>query len=64
MIDPEAIAEARRALGRQLAAYREAAGLIQEQLVPLIHYGRSTIASAETGYSTCSRTFWHAATRP
>jgi DNA-binding XRE family transcriptional regulator len=58
MIDPEAITEARRALGRQLAAYREAAGLIQEQLAPLIHYGRSTIANAETGYSTCSRTFW------
>jgi DNA-binding XRE family transcriptional regulator len=58
MIDPEAITEARKALGRQLAAYREAAGLIQEQLAPLIHYGRSTIANAETGYSICSRTFW------
>ncbi len=58
MVDPEAIAEARKALGRQLAAYREAAALIQEQLSSLIHYGRSTIANAETGYSTCSRTFW------
>lgn len=58
LIDPEAITGARRVLGRQLAAYREAAGLIQEQLAPLIYYGRSTIANAETGYSTCSRTFW------
>jgi tetratricopeptide (TPR) repeat protein len=58
MIDPTAITEARQALGRQLAACREAAGLVQEQLAPLIHYGRSTIANAETGYSTCSRTFW------
>src|SRR5947207_2937130 len=58
MIDPEAITEAKRALGRQLAACREAAGYNQHQLAPLIHYGRSTIANAETGYSTCSRTFW------
>ena len=58
MIDPEAIAEAKLALGRQLAACREAAGYNQHQLAPLIHFGRSTIANAETGYSTCSRTFW------
>ncbi|HYU09426.1 MAG TPA: helix-turn-helix transcriptional regulator [Gemmatimonadales bacterium] len=44
--------------GRQLAACREAAGFNQHQLAPLIHFGRSTIANAETGYSTCSRTFW------
>lgn len=24
----------------------------------MINYGRSTVANAETGYSTCSRTFW------
>lgn len=58
MIDRKAIAEAKRALGRQLAAYREAAALNQHQLAPRIHYGRSTIANAETGYSTCSRVFW------
>jgi len=58
MIDPEAVTEAKRALGRQLAASREAAGFNQHQLAPLIHYGRSTIANAETGYSTCSRVFW------
>jgi DNA-binding XRE family transcriptional regulator len=58
MIDPEAIMEARQALGRQLAAFREAAGLKQQDLAPLIHYGRSTIANAETGRSTCSAAFW------
>jgi tetratricopeptide (TPR) repeat protein/transcriptional regulator with XRE-family HTH domain len=58
MIDPEAITEVKRALGRQLAAYRDAAGFNQHQLAKEIHFGRSTIANAETGYSTCSRTFW------
>jgi DNA-binding XRE family transcriptional regulator len=58
VINPELIAEARKALGRQLAARREATGLTQEQLAPLVHYRRSTVANAETGHSTCSRTFW------
>ena len=58
MIDPEAISDAKRALGRQLAACRDAAGFKQQELAPVIHYGRSTIATAETGYSACSRTFW------
>jgi transcriptional regulator with XRE-family HTH domain len=58
MIDPQTITEAKRALGRQLAALREAAGKTQEQLAQQINYGRSTIANAETGYSTCRRTFW------
>jgi hypothetical protein len=58
MIDPEAVAEAKRALGRQLAAYRGAAGLNQHQLAPRVLYGRSTIANVETGRQTCSRTFW------
>jgi tetratricopeptide (TPR) repeat protein len=58
MIDPDAITEARRALGRQLAAFREAAGVNQHQLAPLIHFGRSTIANAEIGRSTCSAAFW------
>lgn len=58
MITPEVIAESRRMLGRQLASYREAAGMNQQELAPIINYGRSTIANAETGYSTCSRIFW------
>jgi len=58
MIDPEAITEAKRSLGRQLAACRDAAGLKQQELAPKIHYGRSTIANVEVGRQTCSRTFW------
>jgi len=58
VIDPQAITEAKRVLGRQLAAFRSAAGLNQHQLAPLINYGRGTIANVETGRQTCSRTFW------
>ena len=58
VIDSEEIREARRALGRQLAAYREAAGLIQQELALKIHYGRSTIANVEIGRQRCSRAFW------
>ena len=58
MIDPDAINEAKLALGRQLAAYRDAAGLKQQELAPRVHYGRSTIANVETGRQTCSGAFW------
>src|SRR6266542_892386 len=58
MIDSDAIPAAKLALGRQLAACREAAGLKQQDLSPRIHFGRSTIANAETGRTTCSRDFW------
>src|SRR2546421_1857482 len=58
MIDQRAIFNARRALGRQLAAYRQAAGLKQEELAPLVHYGRSSVANVETGREKGSRTFW------
>jgi hypothetical protein len=52
------IAEAWRALGRQLAASRRAADLSQEQLAPLSAYSRSTIANAETGRQHVQRRFW------
>lgn len=58
MVDAEMVAEAKRALGRQLAANRDAAGLKQQELSLKIHYGRSTIANVEVGRQTCSRTFW------
>ena len=58
VIDPQAITEARRALGRQLATFRDAAGLIQGDLASLVHYGRSTIANVETGRQSCRRSFW------
>src|SRR6266511_3275007 len=59
MITPEAIAEARRQLGRHLAALRRAAGYnSQHDLAPLTFYGRSTIANVETGRQHARRAFW------
>jgi tetratricopeptide (TPR) repeat protein len=58
MVDSGEIAAARRALGRTLAAYREAAGYSQHSLAPLTHYGRSTIANVETGRQNVPRAFW------
>lgn len=58
MIDPSEIAQARRALGRQLADYRRAAGFSQHQLAPHTLYGRSTIANVEIGRQNAPRDFW------
>ena len=58
MIVPDEITAARRALGRSLAAYREAAGYSQHALAPLVHYGRSTIANVEVGRQNAPRAFW------
>src|SRR5690242_12837155 len=61
MAEAPDLTEARRTLGRQLAANRGAAGLTQEQFARQVHYGRGTIANVETGRQTCSRTFWERA---
>jgi hypothetical protein len=58
MIEPDAITEARRALGKRLAAYRRAAGYNQAEFAPLTGYGRSTIANVETGRQRVPRDFW------
>lgn len=58
MIDPSEIAQARRALGRQLAQYRSAAGYNQHRLAPQTLYGRSTIANVEIGRQNVPRDFW------
>ncbi len=58
MAESEKIRAARRALGRQLAAFRVAAGLSQHQFAPLTHYGRSTVANVEVGRQNVSRDFW------
>src|SRR5262245_43222217 len=58
MIDQTAILQARRTLGRQLADHRQAAGLRQEELATLVHYGRSSVANIETGRQKGSRPFW------
>jgi transcriptional regulator with XRE-family HTH domain len=47
--EQEAIRDARRSLGRQLAAWRLKAGLTQGQLARRTGYHRTTIAHAEAG---------------
>ncbi len=61
MREPEAIADARCALGAQLAACRRAAGLTQTELASLIVFSRSTIANVETGRQHVPREFWGSA---
>lgn len=56
--DRTAIEAARKALGRQLAVLRQAAGYSQEAFAPLTGYGRSTLANVETGRQNVSRSFW------
>ncbi len=56
--EAEQAADARAALGRQLAACRRSAGMSQERLAALADYSRSTIANVETGRQHVSRSFW------
>jgi DNA-binding XRE family transcriptional regulator len=56
--DREEIEAARKALGRQLAALRQAAGYSQQEFAPLTGYGRSTLANVETGRQNVARSFW------
>ncbi len=61
MKDSAATVEARRCLGAELAAYRDAAGYSQDQLARLTSYSRSTIANVETGRQRVPRMFWERA---
>ncbi|MBT8223985.1 MAG: helix-turn-helix domain-containing protein [Dactylosporangium sp.] len=45
-------------MGRQLAAFREAAGFRQQELANLVCYSRSSIANVEIGRQSAPRTFW------
>jgi len=56
--EPEAIANARRVLGAQLAACRRAAGLSQQELADEAGFSRSAIGNAETGRPGASHDFW------
>lgn len=58
MAGSDEISASRKALGRQLAAYRKAAGYSQHDLAPLTHYARSTIANVEVGRQNVPRSFW------
>ncbi|XTZ14650.1 helix-turn-helix domain-containing protein [Micromonospora echinospora] len=62
-ITSQQVAEARRDLGRQLAAWRVATGLTQKQLAKTICYSRSTLANAEIGRDISIRRFWQDADR-
>jgi Helix-turn-helix domain len=55
---PEALWQMRRALGRQLAALRNRAGLSQWEFSPLTGYSRSTLSDAELGRHRLRREFW------
>jgi transcriptional regulator with XRE-family HTH domain len=59
--EPQVVTEARRALGRQLAALRSAAGYSQIELAPLTGYERSTVANVEVGRQNVGRDFWERA---
>jgi transcriptional regulator with XRE-family HTH domain len=54
----ESVLQMRRALGRQLAALRNRAGLSQWDLAPLTGYSRSTLSDAELGRHRLRREFW------
>jgi transcriptional regulator with XRE-family HTH domain len=59
--EPEAVAEARHALGAELSAYRRAVSCTQARLAELAGYSRSTIANVETGRQKVPRRFWERA---
>src|SRR5450755_4519149 len=54
----ETVTQLRRALGHQLAAMRNRAGLSQWELAPLTGYSRSTLSDAELGRHRLRREFW------
>ncbi|GAA4727567.1 hypothetical protein Prum_068470 [Phytohabitans rumicis] len=57
-VAPADLSEARRDLGRQLAAWRDTAGVKQMDLARRTCYSRSTIANVETGRQNIPRAFW------
>ena len=58
MADPESVRDARRELGRRLAALRRAAGLNQFGLAAAVNYTRSIVANVEVGRQNAPREFW------
>jgi transcriptional regulator with XRE-family HTH domain len=59
--EPQPIVEQRRALGSQLATFRQAAELTQGQLGKATHCDRTTVNHVEKGRSRGDRQFWQAA---
>ncbi len=58
MTDRLTVTAVRRALGRQLAELRSAAGLTQSELADVVSFSRSTVANVEAGYQAASPKFW------
>lgn len=58
MRESDAVEQARRALGCELAAYRRAAGYSQAEFASVVGYSRSTVANVETGRQNVPRGFW------
>ncbi len=58
--EPETIAEKRRALGAQLAAFRQAVALTQGQLAKAAFCDRTTVAHIEKGRARADERFWQA----
>lgn len=58
MTVPDEVLTMRRALGKELARLRLAAGFTQRQFAPLTSYSRSTLSDAELGRGRASRDFW------
>ena len=59
--EPPELVAMRLALGQQLAALREAAGIIQPQIARKTGYSRSSVAHAEAGRQLLTREFWQTA---
>jgi DNA-binding transcriptional regulator YiaG len=55
------VAEARKDLGRQLAVWRDGAGVTQLELARRLSYSRSTVANVEIGRHCAPRKFWQGA---
>ncbi|MFG1954278.1 helix-turn-helix domain-containing protein [Micromonospora sp. NPDC048830] len=62
-VTPEQIRDLQRALGRQLAHWRRAAGMTQTALAKRTAYSRSSVANVEIGRNTITRGFWERADR-
>ncbi|MGH3943419.1 MAG: helix-turn-helix domain-containing protein [Pseudonocardiaceae bacterium] len=59
--EPEELAEMRRALGAQLATFRQAAELTQSQIAKAVFRDRTTVAHTESGRRPGDERFWRVA---
>lgn len=59
-VEPAELVALKRALGQQLAALRQAAGVGQQQVAHKTGYSRSSVAHAEAGRQLLTRDFWKA----